>query len=167
MPSSNITSSFKVLYFSLPGSSSGRPPEHFVYTFLTYMWRSPSCVRLYVTPWTWAHQAPLSMEFSRQEYWNGLPFQFPRWYSQPQNRTDVSCIGWQILHHLATWGVSPSLLADSLLSEPPNLDSVLKSSDITLLTKVCRVKAMVFPVVVYGCESWTIKKAECRRIDAF
>ena len=48
-----------------------------------------------------------------------------------------------------------------------NLDSVLKSRDITLLTKVCLVKAMVFPVVVYGCERWTIKKAEHQRIDAF
>ena len=47
------------------------------------------------------------------------------------------------------------------------LDSILKSRDITLSTKVCVVKAMVFPVVVYGCESWTIKKAEHRRIDAF
>ena len=48
-----------------------------------------------------------------------------------------------------------------------NLDSILKSRDITLSTKVCPVKAMVFPVVMYGCESWTIKKAECQRIDAF
>ena len=48
-----------------------------------------------------------------------------------------------------------------------NLDSMLKSRDITLPTKVCTVKAMVFPVVTYGCESWTIKKAESRRIDAF
>ena len=48
-----------------------------------------------------------------------------------------------------------------------NLDNVLKSRDITLLTKVHLVKAMVFPVVMYGCESWTIKKAECQRIDAF
>ena len=48
-----------------------------------------------------------------------------------------------------------------------NLDSILKSRDISLSTKVCLVKAMVFPVVMYGCESWTIKKAECRRIDAF
>ena len=47
------------------------------------------------------------------------------------------------------------------------LDSILKSRDITLLTKVSLVKAMVFPVVMYGCESWTIKKAECRRNDAF
>ena len=48
-----------------------------------------------------------------------------------------------------------------------NLDSILKSRVITLPTKVCLVKAMVFPVAVYGCESWTIKKAESRRIDAF
>ena len=48
-----------------------------------------------------------------------------------------------------------------------NLDSILKSRDITLLTKVCLVKAMIFPVVMYGYESWTIKKAECWRIDAF
>ena len=47
-----------------------------------------------------------------------------------------------------------------------NLDSVLKSRDITLSTKVCIVKAMVFPVATYGCESWTVKKAEHRRIDA-
>ena len=48
-----------------------------------------------------------------------------------------------------------------------NLASILKSRDITLPTKVCPVKAMVFPVIMYGCESWTIKKAECRRIGAF
>ena len=48
-----------------------------------------------------------------------------------------------------------------------NLDSIFKSRDITLPTKVCLVKAMIFPVVMYGCESWTVKKAECQRIDAF
>ena len=48
-----------------------------------------------------------------------------------------------------------------------NLDSILKNRDITLPTKVHLVKAMVFPVVMYGCENWTVKKAECRRIDAF
>ena len=48
-----------------------------------------------------------------------------------------------------------------------NLDSILKSRDTTLPTKVCLVKAMVFPVVMYGCESWTVKKTERRRIDAF
>ena len=48
-----------------------------------------------------------------------------------------------------------------------NLDSILKSRDITLPTKVRLVKSMIFPVVMYGCESWTVKKAECRRIDAF
>ena len=58
--------------------------------------------------------------------------------------------------------VSPSICHDVM-----GLDSILKSRDITLPTKVRLVKAMVFLVVVYGCESWTIKKAECRRIDAF
>ena len=48
-----------------------------------------------------------------------------------------------------------------------NLDSIFKSRDITLPTKVCLVKGMVFPVVMYGCERWTVKKAECQRIDAF
>ena len=48
-----------------------------------------------------------------------------------------------------------------------NLDSILKNRDITLLTKVHLVKAIVFPVVMYGCESWSIKKAECQRVDAF
>ena len=48
-----------------------------------------------------------------------------------------------------------------------NLDSIFKSRDFTLPTKVRLVKAMVFPVVIYGCESWTVKKAECQRIDAF
>ena len=48
-----------------------------------------------------------------------------------------------------------------------NLDSMLKSRDLTLPTKVCPVKAMVFPVVMYGCESWTVKKAERQRTDAF
>ena len=48
-----------------------------------------------------------------------------------------------------------------------NPDSIFKSRDITLSTKICLVKAMVFPVVMYGCESWTVKKAECRRTDVF
>ena len=58
-------------------------------------------------------------------------------------------------------------LKDAYSLEGPNLDSILKSRDITLPTKVRLVKAMVFPVVVYGCESWSIKKAEHQRIDAF
>ena len=48
-----------------------------------------------------------------------------------------------------------------------NVDSILKSRDITLLTNVCLAKALVLPAVMYGCESWTMKKAECQRIDAF
>ena len=72
------------------------------------------------------------------------------------------------------WGAPKSLqmvtaamkLKDAYSLEE-NLDSIFKSRDITLLTKVYLVKAMVFPVVMYGCESWTVKKAECRRSDAF
>ena len=55
----------------------------------------------------------------------------------------------------------PLLLGRKVMT---NLDSILKSRDITLPTKVCLVKAMVFPVVMYGCESWTVKKAECRKL---
>ena len=65
---------------------------------------------------------------------------------------------------------APMKLKNPLLLERKvmtNLDSILKSRDITLPTKVHIVKAMVFPVVMYGCESWTIKKAECQRTDAF
>ena len=102
-----------------------------------------------MTRWTLAYQAPPSMGFSRQEYWSGLPFPSPR--IEPR---------------------SPALQAGALTSEPPgkpmtNLDSILKSRDITLSTKVHLVKAMVFPMVMYGYESWAIKKAEHQRIDAF
>ena len=65
---------------------------------------------------------------------------------------------------------SPETIKPSLLlgrNVMTNLDSILKSSDITLPTKFHLVKAMVFPVVIYGCESWTVKKAECRRINTF
>ena len=74
-----------------------------------------------------ANQAPLSLGFSRQGHWSGLPFPSPM----------------------------------------TNLHSTSKSRDITLLTKVRVVKAMVFPVVMYGCENWTIKTAEHQRMDAF
>ena len=57
--------------------------------------------------------------------------------------------------------------AFSLEKAVTNLDEVLKNRDITLLTKVCLVKVMIFPVVMYGCENWTVKKAEHQRIDAF
>ena len=114
--------------------------------------KSLSHVQLFATPWIVAYQAPPSLGFSRQEYWSGLPFPSPG--------------------HLPDPGIeprSPALQADALTSEPPgkpNLDSILKSRDITLPTKICLVKAMVFPLVMYGCESWTVKKAEHRRIYA-
>ena len=65
------------------------------------------------------------------------------------------------------WGRTESTWLKWLSSSSSSSNSILKSKDITLLTKVCIVKAMVFPVVVYGCESWTIKKVEHWRIDAF
>ena len=63
--------------------------------------------------------------------------------------------------------VSPSISNEVMGPDALFLDSILKSREITLSIKVHLVKAMVFPVVMYGCESWTIKKVECRRIDAF
>ena len=108
--------------------------------------KSLSRVRLLATPWTAAYQAPQSLGFSRQEHWSGLPFPSPGDLPEPGIEPR-----------------SPTLQTDALPSEPPrksNLDSIFKSRDITLPTKVCLVKAMVFPVVVYGCESWTVKKAE-------
>ena len=118
--------------------------------------KSLSRIRLFAMPWTVAYHAPPSMEFSRREYWSGLPF--PSLGDLPNPGIEPG---------------SPALQADALPSEPPgwrvmtNVDSILKSRDITLPTKVDLVKAMVFPVVMYGYESWTIKKAECQRIDAF
>ena len=76
---------------------------------------------------------------------------------------------YKVQFSLVTSDCSHEIKTRSLLGRKvmTNLDSILKSSGITLSTKVHLVKAMVFPVVMYGCESWTIKKAECRRIDAF
>ena len=74
---------------------------------------------------------------------------------------------WEIIRF--KWGNKGEIKRCLLLGRKvmTNLDSIFKSRDITLPTKVRLVKAMVFPVVMYGCESWTVKKAECRRIDAF
>ena len=83
-------------------------------------------------------------ENNERLYFLGLP-NHCRWWLQPWSKKT-----------LAPWRKSMN-----------NLDSILKNRDITLLTKVHLVKAIVFPVVTYGCESWTIKKAECWRIDAF
>ena len=80
--------------------------------------------------------------------------------------TEFICLGFQIT---ADGDCSHEIKRHLLLGRKvmTNLESILKSRDITLPTKVRLVKAMVFPVVMYGCESWAIKKAECRRIDAF
>ena len=77
------------------------------------------------------------------------------WYLMAKGLNIFSCNYWPFCH---------LLLEGNAMT---NLDSILKSRDITLPTKVCLVKAMVFPVVMYGCESWTTKKAECWRIDSW
>ena len=79
------------------------------------------------------------------DYFGGLQNHY-RWCMQPRNKKKHLLLGRKAM---------------------TNLDSILKSRNITLLTKVCLVKAMVFPVIVNGCESWTIKKAEHQRFDAF
>ena len=88
-----------------------------------------------------------------------LPFLNPSWTSGSSRFTYCWSLAWRIL--------SITLLVCEMSTIMTNLDSILKSSDITLPTKIHLVKAMVFPVVVYGCESWTVKKAECWITDAF
>ena len=122
---------------------------------------SLSCVQLLATPWTAAYQAPPSIGFSRQEYWSGVLWanlsllSLPLFSGGSKITADGDC-SHEIKGHL--------LLGKNVMT---NLDSILKSRDITLTTKVHLVKAMVFSVVMYGCQSWTVMKAECRRIDAF
>ena len=112
-----------------------------------------------MTPWTVAYQAPLSMEsvaisFSRKTNYTILSI------------SDFILLGSKIT---ADSECSHEIKRCLLLGRKvmTSLDSIFKCRDITLPTKVCLVKAMVFPVVTYRCESWTVKKAECRRIDAF
>ena len=154
------------------------------------------CAQLYPTlchPQTIDHQAPLSIEFSRQEYRNGLPFPTSGDPPDPGVIPMSSALAGGCFFTTAppvklkeakrTWIRKIEIINGSrkggdcrheikrhlLLGRKAmiNLDCILKSRDITLPTKVHLVKAMVFPVVMYGCDSWTIKKAECWRVDAF
>ena len=130
-----------------------------------------SRVQLCATPETAAHQAPSSLGFSRQEHWSGLPFPSP----MHESEKSLSHVRLLATPWTAAYQAPPSMgfsrqeywSGVPLPSPINNLDSILKSRDITLSTKVCLVKAMVLPVVMYRCESWTIKKTEHRRIDAF
>ena len=131
-----------------------------------------SRVRLCATPQTAAHQPSPSLGFSRQEHWSGLPFPSPMHESEQWkwSRSVVSDPQWphglqppRLLHPWDFPGKSTGVGCYC----PLHLDSILRSRDITLATKVHTVKAMVFPVVIYGCESWTIMKAEHWRTDAF
>ena len=88
------------------------------------------------------------------------------WQMDGKTVTDFICLGSKII---ADGNYSHKIKRRLLLGRKvmTNLNSILKGRDITLLTKVCLVRAMVFPMVMYGCESWTIKKAKGQRIDAF
>ena len=111
--------------------------------------KSLSRVGLFATPWTVTYQASPFMGFSRQEYSSGVPLPSLDFILGGSKITADGDCGHEIKRRL--------LLGRKVMT---NLDSILKSRDITLPTKVCLVKAMVFPVVMYGCESWTVKKAE-------
>ena len=96
-------------------------------------------------------------------FWNSLAFLMIQpmlsiWSLVPKSSLNI----WEFKVHVL---LKPVLLLER--KTMTNVDSIFKSRDITLPTKVCLVKAFVYPVVMYGCESWTIKKAECWRIDAF
>ena len=115
-----------------------------------------------------ACQAPLSMGFSRQEYWSGLPFPSPG--DLPDTEIKLTsfmspALAGRFFATSAAHEIKRHLLFGRKVMT--NLDSILKNRDISLLTKVPIVKAMVFLVVMYGCESWTTKKAESQRTDAF
>ena len=108
--------------------------------------------------WWWKPGMLQSMGFqARILEWVIMPSS--RGSTWPRYQTHVSYVSFISRWVLYHWGTFKAHMI--------NVDSVLKSRDITLLTKVCLVKAMVFPEVMYGCESWTIKKAECQRIDVF
>jgi len=127
------------------------------------------------TPWIATWQAPPSMGFSKQEYWSGVPL--------PYDIYNIYYTSWQIdgeqWKQWQTFFLDSKVTGDGDCSHEvkrllllgrkvmTNLDSILKSRDITLPKKAHLVKAMFFPVVMYGCESWTLKKAECLRIDGF
>ena len=124
-----------------------------------------SHVQLFVTPWTVAHLAPLSMGFL---YIVGSG-PITSWEIDGETVETVSDFILGGSKITADGDCSHEIKRCLLLGRKvmTNLHSILKSRDITLSTKVHVVKAMAFPVVMYGCESWTIKKAKCRRIDAF
>ena len=115
-----------------------------------------------------ACQAPLCMEFSRQEYWSGLPLSSLG--DLPDTGIELTsfmspALAGRFFTTSATHEIKRHLLFGRKVMT--NLDSILKNRDITLLKNVCIAKTMIFPVVIYRCESWTMKKAECQRIDAF
>ena len=116
-----------------------------------------------------ANQAPPSLGFSRQEHWRGLPWSQDITANRCGNNGNSDRLYFLGLQKSLQMVTAALKLRRLLLERKAmtNLDSILKSRDITLLTKVCLVKALVSPRVMYRWESWTLKNAECQRIDAF
>jgi len=137
--------------------------------------QSLSCVRLFATLWITACQASLSITNS----WSSLKLMSIKSVMPSSHLILCHPLHGETGKQCQTIFLGSRITADGDCSHEikkcfllrrkvmNNLDTIFKSRDITLPTKVCPVKAMVFPVVMYGCENWTVKKAECRRIDAF
>ena len=125
-----------------------------------------SRVQLLATPWTAAHQAPPSMGFSRQEYWSGVPLPSPSgpitsWQIDGETVETVAGFIFFWLQNHCKGDCSHEIKRHLLLGSKvmTDLDSLWKSRYITLSSKVCLVKDIVFPVVMYGCESWEYKES--------
>ena len=113
-----------------------------------------------------SEKAGLQLNIQNTDCWHLAPYFIANRWCKNGNSTDFIFLGSKII---ADSDCSHEIKRYLLLGRKPmtNLDSILKSRDITLPTKVHLVKTMVFPVVMYGCENWNIKKAKCQRIDAF
>ena len=113
-----------------------------------------------------SEKADLKLNIQKTKFMASSPI--TSWQIMGKQWKQWATLTWGLQNH-CRWWLQPWIKRCLLLARKvmTNLDSILKSRDITLPTKVCLFKAMVFPVVMYGCESWTVKKAEHQRIDAF
>ena len=146
---------------------AGRNINNLKYTDDTLMSERKEELKRLLLKWKWrVKKLAYSSTFKKLRSWHPVPsLQANRW----GNGGNSGRLYFGGLQNHCTWWLQPRNKKTLLLGRivMTTVDSMLKSRDITLSTKVCLVKAMVFPVVMYGCESWTVKKAECRRIDAF
>ena len=116
--------------------------------------------------WKWKRRVKTGLKLNIQKMKNMASGPITSWQIDGETVADFICLGSKIT---ADDDCSREIKRHLLLGsrDMTNLDNIFKSRDITLPTKVCLVKSTVFPVIMYRCESWTVKKAECRRIDAF